>query len=151
MFNCQQFERYTRADNIGDRIQRADFVEVDFLDRDLMNRRFDFSQSPKNANAALPHLLGQRTRSNDLLNLAQGPMAVVLGDVNGQIHASDARAGAFFEDKFHAVQTERADAVAQLPGIGAGVGQRAKQHVAADAGKAFQIADFHDGGPLRNP
>ena len=37
LFDTQEIERYARPDNIGNRIDCADFVELDFLRRNVVN------------------------------------------------------------------------------------------------------------------
>ena len=42
--DVEQIERHAGADDIGDGIDRADFVEVNFFDGDAVDARFGFAQ-----------------------------------------------------------------------------------------------------------
>ena len=43
LFDAEQPEPDAGADDVGNRIERSDFVEVNLLDRHLMNGGFDLS------------------------------------------------------------------------------------------------------------
>ena len=43
----EPFQREYRADDVDNRVERADFVQMDLVDRNLMDGRFGFSELMK--------------------------------------------------------------------------------------------------------
>ena len=76
----EPFEREYRADDVDNRVERADFVQMDLVDRNLVDGRFRFSKVMKQLFRAT--LCGRRqSRALDqLVDLGEAAMRVMMRD-----------------------------------------------------------------------
>ena len=70
----EPFEREDRADDVDDRIERANLVQMNLLDGNLMNRRFGDSQTLKEIARAGFTLRRQRRPVNPSVDFRQAVM-----------------------------------------------------------------------------
>ena len=116
---------------------------MNLLNRHLMHRRFDLSEPPEDADAALFDLGVQTARTNDVFDLAQRAMAVVMSDLDRKVRPGYPRTQALLKPQIDPIQAQLAHLRANLRLVDAGVDQRSEQHVSRDARKAVQVADSH--------
>ena len=69
LFDPQQVHRNAGARNIRDRIHRADFVEVQFLDRHAVNLGFGFAQAAEYGRCLLLRATGKASAVNKIEDL----------------------------------------------------------------------------------
>ena len=92
--DAEPLEARDRADDVRDRVQRADFVEVDFLDGHVMDRRFGLAQAREDRDRALLHALRQaRAEDHPADRLQAAARAVrLVGGLDGHLQRADAAA-----------------------------------------------------------
>ena len=71
LIHAQRLGPNRRADDIHDRIHRADFVKMHGLDRSIVNLRLRRAQRLENRDRSLLRSFRDRSRRNDLANLRQ--------------------------------------------------------------------------------
>ena len=137
----QQMEAEAGANNIRDGIDRADFVEVDAFERLLMDGGFGFGKLLKNGGGRSFDGSGGIRCVNHFENV--GKVAVLrLGlDGDAEFRCADFAAAGFFKRNL-CVRIERTEGFCKDGGVGAGVGQSAYEHIAAEAGEGVKIADL---------
>ena len=139
--DAQQLESDGRADDVHDRIHRADFVEMHLLDGNLVNSGFRFGEPRENLAGAF----GGARRELRFLDTVEnfGKSAVVMPLARCDFHVCGENLAALhllggncpaFEAQFAQLGFDGAQ-------IDAGVHQGAENHVAADAGEAIEIGD----------
>jgi hypothetical protein len=74
---AQHFKCDTRADDIDNRINRADFVEVDFLGRHAVDFAFGIRDTLENGYRLLFHPIGQLALGDQLFDFGEGALVVV--------------------------------------------------------------------------
>ena len=67
----EQLESGRRADNVHDRVDRADFVKVHLLNRHAVNERLGFPQPPENAGRPFGDRQRQPCSLNQLKNFGE--------------------------------------------------------------------------------
>ena len=138
-FDVQQVERDGGAHDIGDGIGGAHFVEVDLLDGHLVDLRLGFPEFAEDADGGALGGFGQ-VRPLDHLDDG-GEVAMGLGFLHRHAVLGGADAGALHLFEGHdGSGIERSDGVRDGGLIGAGIGQGAHQHVAANSRECVQIA-----------
>ena len=139
--DAQQVERDARADDVGDGIDRADFVEVDLLDGDLVDGRLRLAQALEDRRGVAASTRSGNGRGVDHPQNVAGA---------GGPFARRSRRGTWWRrcrsaspSRSETSRPYSSESSADNPAsVGAGIGQRAHQHVAADAGECVEIADF---------
>ena len=143
-FNTEQVEADRRAHNIGDRIDRTDFVEVHLFDRTPVNFCFSFGQLLENPFGQILLAKGERAAVNHRRDVVQVAM-LVLGFV---LNRDLGRAEAFLFDlranKPAAWETQGIDAGLDVGKLSAGVDECTECHVAADSARAIEIGNSHE-------
>ena len=76
----EPFDREHRADDVDDRVERADLVQMDLVDRNLMDGRFGFAEPMEELFGA--RLRGRRERRalDQRVDLGQAAVRVVMRD-----------------------------------------------------------------------
>ena len=137
------------AHDIGDGIGRADFVEVDLFDGDLVDLRFGFPQAAEHGDGIFFGARGKRGLFDHLDDVREVAMGVGFLGRDVVLGGADAVPFDLFEGNDRA-GFERSDGGGDGVGIRAGIGQRAHKHVAANARERIQIASerhrFHCSG-----
>src|SRR5581483_10655364 len=141
----EQLQGDARADNVDDGIGGAHFVKVNFFDRHLVNCRLRFRKPAKNRNTALFHGRPQARRANDPFDLGQVPVLAAFRGLDAKLGRRNAAARAGLKCYLNGFEAQTADLSRQFRTIRAGIGQRAQNHIPADAGEAVEVADFHSG------
>ena len=138
-FDFEQIERDRGAHDIGDGIGRAHLVEVDLLDGHLMDLRFRFAELAENGDRIAARRLGEVRLLDHLDDVRE--VAVNFGFLyrNAVLGGADAAAFDLFEGDGSA-RIERCDGVGNGGLVGAGIGQGADQHIAANSRECVQIA-----------
>ena len=141
--DAQQIEADRRADDVGNRVDGADFVEVDFFDRAAVDLGLGLGQlaedprghvaGPRRERAAVDH-------RRDVVQVAMGVLGLVLDD---DLRRAKAALLDFAGHEPAAGQTERVDAGLDRREIGAGVDECPERHVAADAAGTIEVGDSH--------
>ena len=141
--DAEQFERDASAHDIRDGIRRAYFVEMHVFDWHLVDGRFGFSQSLKHGRGVLFGALGQGGVVDHFQNVRQVPVGVRFRGAHVELGGGDPAALDALEGQ-HRAGLKRGDGIDNggLDGclVGAGIRQRAHQHIAADSGECVQIA-----------
>ena len=142
------------TDDVDDRVERADLVQVDLLHRHLMDRRFRFAEPLEHGLGALAPRGRQRRPVDHVEDLWQVPVRVRLGGrgrvrgawfrvegtlVHRELRRRNAGAQDLFRAQFHLAQREAAEGVLQIVERQAGVEQRAERHVARDPRKTVEV------------
>ena len=76
----EPFEREYRADDVDNRVERADFVQMDLLDRNLVDGRFRFSKTMKQLFRATLRSRRQSRALDQLVDLGEAAMRVMMRD-----------------------------------------------------------------------
>ena len=98
-----------RADDIGDRVDRADLVEVDLLDRGAMHLGLDLGQPLEDPPRGV-FLAGREPAAVDHgLDMVQVPVLVFRLVCDGDLGCAEAVFLDLLGDEFHARQAERGD------------------------------------------
>ena len=103
-----------RADDVGDRVDRADLVEVDLLDRRAMHLGLDLGQPLEDPPRGL-FLAGREPAAVDHgLDVVQVPVLVFRLVLDRDLGRAEAVFLDLLGDQFHARQAERADGLVEL-------------------------------------
>ena len=142
-FDFEEFEAHDSADDIDDGIYCAHFVEVDRFNGGAVDFCFGFGEFLKDARGFFFCRGRYRAAVDDFKYVFQVPVDVAFPGV-------DVYFGAGNTVFFHATLGEGEFAHAEFIEFGfqdgkrqARIDERAEGHVAADAGKAVEIGDFH--------
>ena len=175
---AEPLEREDAADDVDDRVERADFVQVDVVDRHLVDVRFDRREPAEQRDRAIARRRRQRRAGDQPLDLGDVPVRMVLrarargrprgrtgprgrarpprhaaGTCSSSCHcvAAIARSLTRDADDRVVVETQAAERVAHGLERHAGVEAGAEEHVARDAGEAVEIKDGGHGSSAARP
>ena len=134
------------ADDIDNRVDRADFVKMDPVDRRSVHAGLGLRDGAENPPCQVFLGLCDPLRPvDDFMNVRQ----VAMGVLRRMLDAHVGRSKSAFDDRLSAEldpwQAERIDGFSNDGGIDAGVDQRGQRHVSADSSRAVEIGDAHDG------
>ena len=128
------------ADDIGDGIGGADLVEVDLLDGHLMDCGFGFAESSEDGDGvALRAARRDRAFSIIFTMCERWRCFLVSGTATRNLVAPMPQRFTFSKET-DAPASSECDGVGDGGLVGAGIGQRADQHVAANSRECVQIA-----------
>ena len=130
------------AHHVDDGVRRADFVEVDLLDRLAMDTRFHDRDGLEHGERPRPHVGGVASRFHQIPNRLDAPRWPfdAFGEPHGRPGAADAHLHRGFHRQFElAGQRQLAEFAAQMRHRHAHVDERAQVHVAGDAGEALVV------------
>ena len=139
--DAQVLQRERDAAHLADRVDGADLVEVHLLGIDVVDPRLGVGEPPERLLRALARPLRQARGVDQRADRAPVALRLPWRGVDGRVRGADRvprhRLGA---------QLEPLDAEPGQPGadplrVGAGVQERAEQHVAGDPGHAVEVED----------
>jgi hypothetical protein len=136
--DAEKFEGQAGADDIGDRIGRADFVKVDLFDGDLVDGGLGFAQLLENGERVFRGAGREGGLLDDFDDVGEVPVSVLMLHRDVEFGGADTAALYLLEGDGGA-DFEGCDGGGDGGLVGAGVGQRADKHVAADAGEGVQV------------
>ncbi len=139
--DVEQLECRARADDVDDRVEAADLVEVDLLGRTAVEMAFGLGERVERAERAAPHPFRQAGLLDESGDVPRGAHDAALLGVDDDVRRADAAA-------LHRLGVERpptdGDAPAQLADlveVGARVDEAAEGHVAGDPAEAVEPRD----------
>ena len=141
--DAEPLEARDRADDVRDRVERADFVEVDLLDRHVMDRRFGLAEPREDGDRALLHALRQARAEDHRADRLEAAVRVVrfVGRLDGHLQRADAAAQGLLGAEPDQPGREQRQVGRERLERQPAVEQRAEDHVAAGAGEAIEIRD----------
>lgn len=145
-FRLQRIERQRHADDVDDRVDRTDFMEMDFLHRNAVNFAFGNADLFKNRQAVRGNPLvesGLPDHADDVRIMPVMRRRMVRIELHVHLQRRDA-----FLVYPAPIQLERLDAdfgklALDITLIGSGIDQRGQRHVAANAGEAIEVYNSH--------
>ena len=143
--NTEQVKSDSDADDVNNRIDRPNFVEVNLFDRRTVNASFGFSHSQKHLQSQLS--LARRQRGSLFDNPADvRVMAVSM--LFRMINENMQRSKAAFDDGLdtddHIREIQRSNCRANFIGIGSCIDQGREGHVSTETCGAFKPGDSHE-------
>ena len=141
--DVKQIERDAGSDDIGNGIDRADFVEVNFFDGDAMDAGFGFAQPEENGGSGGLRAGAEGRAGDHLEDVREVAMLCwLVADMHAKFRCGDAAADGFLDLEPRA-GIEAMQSCEERIGGSPGVEQSADSHVAADPGEGVEVADFH--------
>src|ERR1039458_5733722 len=137
--DAQQFESDRRAHDIGNRIGRTHFVEMDFFNGHMVDRRFRFSQPLKNSHGVPCRPLRKAGLLDDFDDVREVAMRALFARLDVVARRADPASPDFLK-RDRGPDLERPDGIPDRLSIRAGIRQRAHQHIAADSRECVQIS-----------
>ena len=131
------------ADDIDDRIDRADFMKMHVLGRRVMHLRLGSASTSKIAIARWLHGRGQRRRLDQRANLAEVTLGLRLRHLDIELERRDSAQSFAPRREPVACQRHRLERALEFAKIRAAIEHRADEHVAAEAGERVEISRFH--------
>ena len=141
--DAQQIEPDRRADDVGDRIDGADFVEVHLLDRRAVHLRLGLGQLLKDSLGQLSLPRRERAAVDHRRDVVQMAMLVLRLVLDRDLRGAEAAFLHFAGDEPAAGQAERIDAGLDRGQVGPGIDERPERHVAADSARTIEIGNSH--------
>ncbi len=132
------------ADDVDDGVEGADFMEVDLLDRHVVNRGLGFRQALEQCLRAIASGRRQCRLVDQLEDPGEVPMRMRIGPAvfaDDKLRRRDPRPEHALRADLVAGDGEASERGLQPVERQAGVEQRAEHHVARDAGEAVEIQD----------
>ena len=131
-FHIEQVERNARADNIGNGIGGSDFVKMHLFHRHLVYCGLRFAEPPKYSLRIPLGAVREAGLADHLENLGQVTMRLVFLRLHPVLSGGEAVPLYAFERR-RSARPKGCDRIYKRVLVGAGIGQRAHQHIAADA------------------
>ncbi len=120
-------------DDVHDGVHGADFVEMNFLEGDIVDAGFGFAELDENRRGAVTNL-GRKLRFlKNFENRAERAMLRLVFGLDLDVGGSHAVFPHFFGDEVPTGNLEAAEFGAEMFDVTAGVHQGAERHVAANA------------------
>ncbi len=141
--DAELLEAPRSADNINDRIDRADFVEVNVIGRRVVNLRLGLREHFEDCDRALADRRGQRRRVDQRANLAEVTLGLRLRHGDIELERRDSAESFAPRREPVAGQRHRLDRALEFAKIRAAIENGADDHVAAEAGERVEISRFH--------
>ena len=142
LVHTEQEQPHRGADDVGDGIHRADFVEVDLLDRDAVHPRLGFAEFAENGGRVFLDLVRQSARVDHLQDVRQVAVGALLAAFDDEAGGGDAAAMYLLDAKRRA-HAERIERRGERFERGPRVDERADRHVAGNSRKCVEVADLH--------
>jgi hypothetical protein len=137
--DAEKFEADAGADDVDDGIDRADFVKMDLLDGQVVDFGFGFGEAGEDFAGAFGGAGRELRFFNAIQNDRKPAVVMAFGGRDMHVRGENLAALHFFRGDGPAFETKFAQLGFDGAQIGAGVDQRAEDHVAADAGEAIEI------------
>ena len=96
LLDAQLLETCRGADNVHDRVNRADFVEVHLLDGHAVNERFGLPQPPEYVRRSLGNRALQPGPLNQLKDFVQRSMPLRIGRLDFDLRRAESPSNNFF-------------------------------------------------------
>ncbi len=129
-------------DDVAERVDRSDLVEVHALDRNAVNSALGTRESLEDVEAALAHALGETSLAQDRADRAKGPaVMVVLSGRERDVAGADRAALDARELHPDRPDPESCDRFSHRSCRCTDVEERAEQHVARRAREAVEMKD----------
>ena len=144
LFDSQQIEADCCSDNINNRIDSADFVKVDMIDRRTVHLRFGRGDRMKDS--LCEFLLGRRDGIrfiDELDDVAQMAVRMLRGMLDVDLDRPERPLDYGFNPQPYVRQTQRIDSALYGVGISAGIDEGAERHVATDSHRAVEPGNPH--------
>ena len=140
----QQVESDGGGGDVHDRIDRADFVKVNLLDRGAVDGRLGLRHRAEDPQCQVALIVGQSVGLvDDPLDVGQVAMCVLFGVLHTEMLGAEAAAHDFVQVDRHARQVEGLDSRADRGGIDPRIDQGGDRHVTADSRGTVQISNAH--------
>ena len=142
-FDAEQVEADRRADDVGDGIDGADFVEVHLLDRAAVDLGLGLGQLLEDAFGQIFLAGSERAavdHGRDVVQVAVFVLGLVL---DRDLRGAEAFLFDFRADESAAGEAQGIDAGLDGGEFGAGVDEGAERHVAADSARTIEIGNSH--------
>ena len=136
----QEVQAVAGADDVGDRVPRADLVEVDVLDPAAVGERLGLGERLEDLDAALDDRAGQPRGGEDGGDVGEMPFGgAAVGGEYPAVGGTQARAAHRLAHEAPQVRCERAQRGGDLVRVGAEVDHRPEQHVAGRTGLGVDV------------
>src|SRR5690606_10855081 len=127
-----------RTEDIQDRVQRANLVEVDRIDARAVDFGLGLRQPSKDGGHRALHGGRHGHPVHDLQDVTQVPMSVLVGQLEANPAARDAAPVGTLDDDIDAAEPECRDEGSQPLRIESDIDQGAQDHVSADPGERIE-------------
>ena len=144
--HAEQIERDGRPDDVGDAVERPDFVEVNLLYRMPMHRPLGDREPAENCQRQIALLVGQLSLIDDGFYVGQIAVRFFIGSFDIHISGDEAVALDLLDFQLDR-QAKRVEPGANGFDIHPGVDQSGQRHVAAYAAEAIEMSHAHDEVP----
>ena len=143
--DSEQIESDRHADNVHNRVDRTDFVEMNFVDRRAMHSRLGLGDVLEDFERELLLPLGQFFGVIDeLRDVGKMPVSALLGMHDFDLQCSEAPFDDRLDVQCHVRQAERINPPHDRFKIGSGVDQGRQSHVATNTAHAVEVRNPHD-------
>ena len=143
--DAEQPQPDDRARDVDDRIDRADLVEVDLLDRAAVDAGLGLAEALEGGYCALLIARRQVGAPDDAKNVVQVPVRMAVSralDLHPDLRGGEAAPLDLPRAERIAFERELAELLAEGAGRKARVDQRAEDHVAARAREGIKVGDL---------
>ena len=144
--HAQQVQPHRRADDVDDRIDRADLVKMDLREVDAVHLGLGLAQPQEDPLGQVFLAGGQAAGVDDGLDVVPVPVGVLVRGVHLGVGGPEASLAHGLERDMPG-KTQARHGLLDGPGIDPGVHQSAQGHVSRDAAEAVEIADSHSDTP----
>ena len=142
--DAEGVEADRRADDIRDRVERADLVEVNLFERNVMSPSFDLAQAPKDSSRVGLYLVRQSALADHLLDRAERAMALAAaGRLDGHVRCRQPAALGCGNSEHDSFELQLRQLRAQQLEVKSGIDQGAQHHVPGNARETIEITDLH--------
>ena len=131
------------ADNVHDGVHGADFVEMNFFERHVVDAGFGFAKLDENFCGAVTHLGGELRFQEDFEDRVERAMFLLVFGLDLHMGGGHAVFPDFFGGELPAGDPETAQFGAEEFHVAAGINEGAERHVTANARKTVEISEFH--------
>ncbi len=135
------------SDDIDNRVHGADFVKMNLLQRHIVHSRLSFAQLLENGTCALAHSRRKLRIFQYLQNRAERAMLLLILGLHPRVCRRHPVLPNLFSRQLPSRHLQAAQPALQVFNVAAGIQQRAKSHVTANARKAVKIREFHGSTP----
>lgn len=143
--NAEQIEPNRRADDVHDRVDRADFVKMNLVERRSMHASLCLGDVLEDFERELLLRLGQFLGSLDQLgDVSEMPVGVLFWVFDFDLQRSEAPFNDSLDVQFDVRQAERINAAHDRFQVRSGVDQGRQSHIATDAANAVEVRNPHD-------
>lgn len=143
--NAEQIKSDRRADDVYDRVNRSDFVEMNLVDCRAMHAGLCLGNVLEDFESKLLLRLSQLFGTVDQLgDVGEVPVSVLFGVLDFDLQCSEAPFDDRLDMQFDVWQAERINAANDRLEIGSSVDQGRQGHITTDAATALEVRNPHD-------